>query len=106
MLLNAMPDYDHSYKLLFSHKEMVADLLDVFTSVQREEEVDAMLATRLEEWKSNLRAKYLEEGIEKGKEEERAAIAKQMLAEGIDETLVARACGLTVEKIAALKKQA
>ena len=81
--------------------------MDVFTSVQQEEEVDAMLATRLEEWKSNLRAKYLEEGIEKGiekgKEAERVEIARQMFAEGIDEAFIKRACGLTGEQLAALK---
>ena len=82
-------------------------MTDVFTSVQQGEEVDAMLATRLEEWKSNLRTKYLEEGIEKGiekgKEAERVEIAKQMLAEGVDEAIVKRSCGLTEDQIAALK---
>ncbi len=58
---NACIDHDHSYKLLFSHPEMVADLLRGFVledwvkdfdfdNLNELQEVRSMLAERVIEW--------------------------------------------------------
>jgi predicted transposase/invertase (TIGR01784 family) len=80
------------------------ELLEMFASAKREEEVDAMLATRLEEWKKGIYNRGIEEGFEKGIEKERLTIAKQMLEEGINEAIIAKTCGLSSEQIEELKK--
>jgi predicted transposase/invertase (TIGR01784 family) len=81
------------------------EMMEMFASAKREEEVDAMLATRLEEWKKGVYDRGVQEGIEKGIEKGRLAIARQMLKEGVDETLIARTCGISSEQIDALKDQ-
>ena len=85
------------------------DLIDIFASAKREEEVDAMLATRLEEWKRGIYTKGVEEGIEKGiekgTEKRNLEIARKLLLEGVDASLIARTCGLSMEQIEALKKK-
>lgn len=67
-----------------------------------------MLATRLEEWKKGIYTKGVEEGLEKGIEKgaelRNREIARQLIQEGVDESVIAKTCGLSMEQIAALKK--
>lgn len=80
-------DHDHSYKLLFSHHEMIADLLRGFVTaewvhtvvmpeVQDLTEVHSMLAERVVEWTQQWKEEGFQQGLQQGLAAERALLLR------------------------------
>ena len=83
-------DHDHSYKLLFSHPEMVADLLRGFVledwvkdldfdNLNELQEVKSMLAERVIEWTEEWEQQGLQEGLQEGRQEECISLVTRLL---------------------------
>ncbi|MGZ8219435.1 hypothetical protein [Methylomagnum sp.] len=102
-------DNDRAYKLLFSHREMVKDLLRSgrvpnanFSPIHDLQEAETMLAERVKQWTEE----WKQEGLEKGRRDTERSIARALLDIITDDALLSQRVGVPVEEIAAMRREA
>ena len=86
-----MGTHDRGYKLLFSNKEMMRDLV----------EVERMIAEGTRNWADG----WIKEGEKRGEERGREHTALRMLEHGMDAALIAKIAELPEERVRRLAAQ-
>jgi predicted transposase/invertase (TIGR01784 family) len=90
-------------------KTMLSETVDEWTKKWREEGMEQGeqlgLQKGLEKGREEGREEGLEQGLEKGRIMTRLENARKMLAEGLDETLVARVTSLSIDEVEKLKSE-